>query len=364
MKTVPVAITAKGGSTHKHIALQAIERCPVTRGCPTTMSAAAFERMCRAHRDQAEDNATLTNGFCLVCRGENKPPELTIFDLGPGQAMGDIMPSASKKGICGACGKQGSTVTHFGEWVCPSCQVVRIAAKNRPEMVWEQLRKLAPEFLDQKWPDAGAQEGVAGEMLAANRKTADELAAVLEPEKNEGLIACARRRMDDLEAALNNNTDLVMENRTLKESAGAAESSLLAKLREILGAGDGDIVLAAERAASGNLEAETIRENLGIGHSLALAEYVDSLLDDLDKKWRRFETERDNLFKEARWLQERLRIAEAKELPLPPGRIEVPECSCPGVFDSVLLELLLAALGDQVINIGASQIRALREVAR
>lgn len=85
---------------------------------------------------------------------------------------------------------------------------------------------------------------------------------------------------------------------------GPAEDTLLAELREILDAGDGDIVLAARRAMKGCVQAGylleitgTMRDMLGIDDGCSLTESVDSLINgyDRDKKRLQLVTEdRDN----------------------------------------------------------------------
>jgi hypothetical protein len=299
--------------------------CPVTGGNPTKMTETGFARACSAAlaaSREAEGKGIMELRYrrCLVCRGNLLPDELTIIELpvtGGEEQMG-----SKYEGTCACCGRERKQLQkQYGEVVCPSCTVMRTLVRNMPEVVVEQLRKLATGVLTDD------------RVISANRKTAAELAEVLEPANDEGLVECARRRMADLEAALNNNMDLVMENRALKENGGSAESSLLAKLREVLKAGDGDIVRAAEL-----------------------------LIEKMNNTWEAAKTirdERDQLADQVKWLQTKL--AARGEPPLQ-AVLEARECSCSCGRDEVLFDLLLDALGDQVINLSASRIKALREV--
>lgn len=376
-------------------------RCPVSGGHPTSMTEAGFARACSvalgAARDRAaERKSEWRDRRCLSCRGENRPPELRIIELAALQTGEVGMASVRTEGVCATCEKQKSLVTHLGEMVCTSCQIVRIACKNQPELVLATLHKLAPEAL------AGADDAAR-----SLRHLVDELHPILNPNKGETMIDAARRRMTDLQATLDNNMDLVMENRALKEAAGGnGENSLLAELREILGAGDGDIVQAARLAMDGAADAKLIRGLVGLDDGLPLPEYIDSLLanyerlkswsidqrddavavlreikatikagDDedlvevaerrmkllakLDKMVAEVGAESDRLSDEVRELRGRLQAAVVQPMPSVP---EARECSCSGDRDEVLFELLLDALGDSVITLDAGRIRQLREV--
>lgn len=336
----------------------------------------------------------MNNGYCLVCQGENRPAELSIIEL---PVMGEEVDMGSGKGLslCVACNQQKKSVfPHYGEPVCPSCTMVRSQIKNRPELVLEQFRKLAPEYM------TGMKD-----QTESLRHLVDELHPILNPNEGETMIDAARRRMTDLQAVLDNNMDLVMENRALKEAAGGnGENSLLAKLREILGAGDGDIVQAARLAMDGAADAKLIRGLVGLDDGLPLPEYIDSLLanyerlkswsidqrddavavlreikatikagDDedlvevaerrmkllakLDKMVAEVGAECDHLSDEVGVLRGRLQAAAAQPAQ---AALAMSGRACSESRDGVLLDLLLDALGDLVITLDTERIRALR----
>jgi hypothetical protein len=352
------------------------------------MTEAGFARACSvalgAARDRAaERKSEWRDRRCLSCQGENRPPELRIIELAALQTGEVGMASVRTEGVCATCGKQKSLVTHLGEMVCTSCQIVRIACKNQPELVLATLRKLAPEAL------AGADDA-AGSL----RHLVDKLSPILQPNDGETLIDAARRRTDELLAALDEQVDLLEENRRLVETAGGTnESTLLTKLREILGAGDGDIVQAALDVMASRsrlsrqvgeihdvLEADVddtvtvarltfedrnnavselrdIRVSLKAGDDEDLVEVAErrmKLLAKLDRMVGESVLKHDRLADEVRELRGRLQAAAAQPTPV--------RLACSGGRDEVLFELLLDALGDAVITLDAGRIRQLREV--
>lgn len=80
-------------------------------------------------------------GDCDVCRGAVLPEHITIIELTKEQkelAMGTVK---REPGFCELCGKGGNMANQYGKAVCASCQIVRIAAKNRPEVVIAALEE-------------------------------------------------------------------------------------------------------------------------------------------------------------------------------------------------------------------------------
>lgn len=69
-------------------------RCPLTRGQETSMTAPAFQRLCRRQQGEAQaiaddgryvssrGNFVLYSSICLSCDGQ-PPPELTIITIPP-----------------------------------------------------------------------------------------------------------------------------------------------------------------------------------------------------------------------------------------------------------------------------------------
>ncbi|MDX9894321.1 MAG: hypothetical protein RBS34_02680 [Desulfofustis sp.] len=278
-------------------------RCPVTGGNPTSMTEAGFELACGAALvvGAGEGKKGIHNfryRRCLVCRGESRPEELSIIEL---PVMGGEVAMGNQYQVCSICGKEKKSVfTHYGEMACPTCTNVRSWIKNNPELAIEQVRKMAP--------------------------------AVLEA-----------------------------------PVAGDRESSLLAKLREILGAGEGDIVRAAELAMDRQVSAARaladmvdVRKALKAGDDeelLVVAKRRMELLAKLDRLLAESTANADRLADLNESLERRLAL-HGGETALP----AVLDCKVVDVRDTVLLDLLIDALGDSVITLDAGTIRALREV--
>jgi hypothetical protein len=280
--------------------------CPVTGGNPTKMTEGGFARACAAalaasREAEGKGILELRCRRCLVCRGKLLPDELTIIALpvtGGEEQMG-----SKYEGTCACCGRERKQLQkQYGEGVCPSCAVMRTLVKNMPEVVVEQLQKLA------EFPVATPVDGVG-------------------------------------------------------------ENSLLARLRDVLQAGDGDIVRAAElamdrqvSAARALAEMVDVRKALKAGDDeeiLVVAKRRMELLAKVDRMAAEAGAERDRLADEVRQLRRRLQAATAQPAP---AVLEARECSCSGGRDEVLFDLLIEALGDQVINLDAARIKALREV--
>lgn len=165
--------------------------------------------------------------------------ESTGDDLGADRQREVVMGKSGTRMTCTVCGKKRRNVwLHYGELACPDCAILRSNIINRTETVLDQLRRLVPDTM----------EAIEAEATAAERARLDELQRVLDPATSESLEDCARRRIKSLVSVIDKSAGLVIENIALKErSAERRESSLLARLREILQAGDGDIVTAARR---------------------------------------------------------------------------------------------------------------------
>lgn len=339
--------------------------CPVTGGNPTSMTEAGFVRACGAalavsREEEGKRIFGLRYRRCLVCRGEHRPPELRIVGLAAVINEREVfMPSDRKDGVCQSCNKSCSVVSHFDAWVCPSCQIVRINAKKRPEVLVAALERFSPEDLSRPGDGSVFEE----ELVAVSK--------ILGMEGTEHVLSCARRRMDDLQKALDNNMDLVMENRTLKENAGGDESSLLVRLREVLQAGDGDIVRAAElamdrqaRAGEALADKVDVRKALKAGDDEDLVEVARQRMERLmELQLELVETRSyaSHLAEQNSELRKGLGLATVSDSSVP-AVLEARECSCSCGLDEMLFDLLLEALGDRVINLSASRIKALREV--
>ena len=59
-----------------------LSSCPVTRGCPTKMTRASFEKMCGLkYEEHAATGNLLRHTRCGECRRNARPAELRFIDL-------------------------------------------------------------------------------------------------------------------------------------------------------------------------------------------------------------------------------------------------------------------------------------------
>jgi hypothetical protein len=126
--------------------------CPVTGGRPTKMTEATFMRLCAANRKT--EAATefghqyhVSCAFCAICKGNQRPKELTIISLEEMAGMvvekktNHEVEQMRKQTKCDGCGKSKALSMCSGELLCSSCAALAGAVSNRPEIVARMIAK-------------------------------------------------------------------------------------------------------------------------------------------------------------------------------------------------------------------------------
>jgi DNA-directed RNA polymerase subunit RPC12/RpoP len=117
--------------------------CPITRRDPAACVYSGFRQACaRFFAKRSEKTGSSLYPPCRPVPTESKRIETTPETEIPPQkeiAMADSSKGSSKK--CASCGKQKNLISHLGKNVCASCMAIRIAAKNKPELVVAALRE-------------------------------------------------------------------------------------------------------------------------------------------------------------------------------------------------------------------------------
>lgn len=135
--------------------LSGIRYCPQTGGQQLRCTKSGFDRTCAALMNKARHKSgTSYRSYdaCLACN--QYPPEALFLSIGEilGKTVEKEKPlkSLSKKerpmtkesGSCELCMGSGKALKKYAAMrVCASCQMVMIAAKNRPEAVMAALAK-------------------------------------------------------------------------------------------------------------------------------------------------------------------------------------------------------------------------------
>lgn len=128
--------------------LVVLRQCPITCGRPTRMTdkgvTVACERFQRVARGELSEYghqlpSTASKAWCLVCKGEQRPPELEIIDAKQFKEIED-MASQRYKGTCEACGNTDIKVgRNYGLMMCTNCNTTFAAVNNRLEVVAQAL---------------------------------------------------------------------------------------------------------------------------------------------------------------------------------------------------------------------------------
>ena len=152
------------GRTRKH--LVGVLHCPVTRGHVTVMTEEGFVKKCTESQLAAEDFVYAHR--CKTCQGKQRPMELEIRSLGELIEMrkqeGKMGTESKEIGVCANCQQAGRKLKkHYDELVCSSCEILRIACRNRPEVVRKTLTAMASgscvEYLAPGEVPAAAHQG-------------------------------------------------------------------------------------------------------------------------------------------------------------------------------------------------------------
>jgi len=118
-----------------------VPQCPVTGGVPLKCTERGFTEACRKYRENLRLRKGTRSEFCDTCRG--KVPGEVIFvrikDYKPGVLK--AMSEAEKK-ICYLCGEEKTLKSQYGHEVCSYCQIVRVQAKNRPDVLIKALQEV------------------------------------------------------------------------------------------------------------------------------------------------------------------------------------------------------------------------------
>lgn len=219
-----------------------VRHCPVTCGVATRMTEAAFVACCEHHRAQVDlrrrfnygaENAVerehKKNSWCAVCKGQQRPAELTIISREEVEAMA----KQTKIGVCENCGDKGALVTNNGQRVCSTCARVRSAVNSHLERVALAARHLGKgeELLAALVPAGGLAVKVTADLL-------QEISGIVgyAGEDPGELVAAVRRQLNERgpDCAECDAASALLEIADLVDKKGASSGLVVGAVRELL----------------------------------------------------------------------------------------------------------------------------------
>lgn len=140
-----------------------IRRCPATDHAKVTMTARGFGELCRATRKRFFFGNGTGNEYCeQVCKGEIKPPGLTIQSIKTMQEKRKM--SKGNRGTCDYCGEKNLLLRQIGNRnACGKCSTMHSNCRNWLPVIEQALVELYPE----KYGKDGVEKVVTGEQSAS-----------------------------------------------------------------------------------------------------------------------------------------------------------------------------------------------------
>lgn len=244
--------------------------CPVTRGNPTAMTMASWDRLCAATKEEAQGEMDIAyrhimfKKACLFCSGE-LPVEVTIIEL-PVTAeveVGEMGKNKTKLGVCTCCKEKKTVRISSNGDMCAGCDLLRTYIRQRPHVIIEQLRALAPGLL--------ASSGEGGEMVDVAELREQLRAAVADHNSARLQVADLREQLDKTAAA----------------SVYAVDTVEAANIRQVLQAGDDDdLVEVAGRLMNdlASMNQAYLNESQALSDALARCDELERQLHERNRE--------------------------------------------------------------------------------
>ena len=129
--------------------------CPINGNRPMSCTREGFLVSCQKFQENLVRLVKPYSKWCGVCQGRKRPENITFIKLQ--DKKGEMtMTVPTTTGPCALCGKIKTLRKHQGKRTCSSCQIIRIGAKNRPEIIFKALDEFGN--LPEKPVDQGATE--------------------------------------------------------------------------------------------------------------------------------------------------------------------------------------------------------------
>jgi hypothetical protein len=116
------------------------QKCPVTRGLMLKCTERGFREACDSYRQNVRLKTGTGSNYCEVCKGQ-VPGEVIFVDMKNYQTGVLKAMSETEKKSCFLCGETKNLKSQYGHEVCAYYQVIRVQAKNRPDVLIKALQK-------------------------------------------------------------------------------------------------------------------------------------------------------------------------------------------------------------------------------
>lgn len=115
------------------------KQCPVTGGMPLKCTERGFWEACQKYRQNLKLQTGTRSEYCAICQGK-VPGEVIFMQLKDAKSGVLKAMSESEKKNCYLCGEEKNLKAQYGQEVCSYCQIVRLQAKNRPDVLIKALQ--------------------------------------------------------------------------------------------------------------------------------------------------------------------------------------------------------------------------------
>ena len=130
-------------------------QCPVTGGIMLKCTERGFREACGKYRQNLKLQKGTRSEYCGICKGA-VPGEVIFIDMKHYQSGVLKAMSETEKKSCFLCGEEKNLKNQYGREVCAYCQIIRLQAKNRPDVLIKALQECGQ--LPEQDPDAGASQ--------------------------------------------------------------------------------------------------------------------------------------------------------------------------------------------------------------
>ncbi len=131
------------------------KQCPVTGGLMLKCTERGFLEACEKYRSNLILKKGARTEYCDTCRGKI-PGEVIFVDMKNYQTGVLKAMRETEKKSCFLCGETKNLKSQYGHEVCAYCQIIRVQAKNRPDVLIKALQEC------QQLPEENIDEGSTG----------------------------------------------------------------------------------------------------------------------------------------------------------------------------------------------------------
>lgn len=162
--------------------------CPITQRDRSACLYVGYRQACaRFFAKRSEKTGIKVHPPCQLAAAEKSVDTVPETKIPPQKenVMADNKDGSKK---CACCGRQKRLISHLGKGVCSSCMAIRIAARNKTEMMIETLREFGALPRDSKSVEGVDDLMAELEILRTeNASLVQEVARLRQSDKGNGI---------------------------------------------------------------------------------------------------------------------------------------------------------------------------------